>query len=81
MKKLAMKLIRMAAKDGDQEAKNLLKYIKENGLMHRPMYYFNSYAEATFFKWGGDDIKVAYHGGPDEEIKVFYKENCWTLCE
>lgn len=68
MKKLAMKLIRMAAKDGDSEAKKLLKYIKDNGLMGKRLAYFNSYAEATFFKWD-DEVTVAYYGGPDEEIK------------
>lgn len=79
MKKLAKKLINMAAMNGDQVAKELLKHIKKDNLMHRPMTYFNSYAEATFFKW--DDIKVAYHGGPDEEIRVWWNEHSWTLCE
>ena len=79
MKKLARKLIRMAAKDGDQAAKELLKHIEKDGLMHKPMTYFNSYAEATFFHWA--DINVAYHGGPDEEVKVFWEGNSWSLCE
>lgn len=79
MKKLARKLIRMAAKDGDQVAKDLLKHIEKDGLMRRRMAYLSSYAEATFFQW--DDIKVGYYGGPDEEIKVFWEGKSWTLCE
>lgn len=81
MKKLVLKLLRMAKKDGDPEAAALLEYIEKSGLLNRPLVYFSSYAEATFFKWG-EEIRVAYHSyGQDEVIKVFHGGSCWSLCE
>lgn len=78
MKKLVLKLLRMAKMEGDSEAKEALAYIEKNDLKKQTMVYFNSCLENTWFNWG--NIRVAYNGRTDE-ITVFYKESQWTLCE
>lgn len=79
MKKLARKIIHTAAMAGDQAAMELLKHIKRDDLMHRPMIHFNSFEDVTMFKW--DDIKVAYYGGRDEQIRVWWNEKSWVYAE
>lgn len=79
MKKLARKLIRMAAKDGDQVAKELLKHIEKDGLMQMRIVCYESCDETVCFRW--DDIIVIYQGLRDEEISVSWNNDVWVLCE
>ena len=80
MKKLVMKLLLMAKKDGDRKAAALLKHIETEGLMNKPLEYF-AYLGDTVFTWG-EDIKVAYRSyGSTEEIVVTFDGHHWTLCE
>ena len=78
MKKQVMKLLRLAKREGDADARDVLDYIKKCDLMNKTMTCTGSCYEWTYFKW--DDITVHYNG-LTEEITVYIDNNHWTLCE
>ena len=79
MRKQVLKVLRLAKKDGDTVARDVLDCIKKTGMMDAPMIYEGNSYEWTYFKW--NFLKVWYNGKTDE-IKVWFEHNtCWTLCE
>lgn len=77
MKNLVLKLLRMAKKDGDRDARDLLTYIDKNDLRKCSVTYFNSCGTVTYFNWNA--LRIAYDGRT-EEITVFWGDHHWTLC-
>ena len=78
MKKQVMKLLRMAQKELDYEARDVLHYIKNTNMMKKPMKCEGSCYEWTYFSW---DILKVHYNGITEEIVVYWGKNSWTLCD
>lgn len=80
MKKLVLKLLRLAKKDGDYVARDVLDYIKKTEMQYKPMLCTGQSYNWTYFKW---DCLVVHYNGQTDVIEVFYNEGKrhWTLCE